>query len=121
MNSTEQNWKKVYLWGGIAAFLSLGGTLIDITLTMVPGWEPSTVPENIQGWFSQLQSNPWLGFRNLDSLNLMISIIGILVLLALFGALHRTNLANPTLALVLGLIGATLFYCQQCGFAYVLN
>jgi len=113
MKTSNQNWKNIYLWGGIAAFLSLGLSLFDISLTMIPGWEPSTVPDNLPGWFSQFQSNAWLGIRNLDFLNMIIAAIGILLLLALFGAFQQTNFSYATLALTLGLIGATLIIANN--------
>jgi hypothetical protein len=37
------------------------------------GWEASTVPATIQAWFTQFQTNPLLGLRNLDLLNVTIS------------------------------------------------
>ena len=83
MNSKEQKWKMLYLYGGIAGFLFVGGTILDIVLSMIPGWEPTTVPMDIQSWFSQLQLHTWLGFRNLDFLNMMLSIVGIISILAL--------------------------------------
>jgi hypothetical protein len=113
MKISIQNWKNIYLWGGISAFLSLSLTLLDISLTMIPGWEPSTVPDNLPGWFSQFQSNPWLGFRNLDFLNMIVAVISIMLLLALFGVFRQKSYSYATLAFILGLIGATLIVANN--------
>jgi hypothetical protein len=99
----------MYIVGGIAALLSLAGTLTDITITMLPGWEASTVPTTIQAWFTQLQTNPLLGLRNLDLLNLTISIIGIPMFLALCGAHRRSSQAYAMLALIVVLVGTVVF------------
>jgi len=89
------------------------GTLLDIVLSMIPGWEPATVPHDIEGWFAQFQSNPLLGLRNLDLLNMGITIVSILLLVALYGALRQNAAAGATLALVVSMIGAGLFIANN--------
>lgn len=79
----ESSWPGAYLIGGIAALLPLIGTLTDIAITMIPGWEASTTPDTIQARFTQLHSSPLLGLRTLDLLNVPISAIGIPMYLAL--------------------------------------
>ncbi len=70
--NTDTSWRSIYVVGGIAALLALAGTLSDIVLAIMPGWEASTVPATIQAWFTQL-----------DLLNGAISIVQIPVILAL--------------------------------------
>lgn len=81
--NTDTSWRSIYVVGGIAALLALAGTLSDIVLAIMPGWEASTVPATIQAWFTQLETKPLLGLRNLDLLNGAISIVQIPVILAL--------------------------------------
>ena len=105
----ENSRRGIYVVGGIAALLTLAGTLTDIAITMIPGWGPSTVPTTVQAWFTQLRANPLLGLRNLDLLNLMISAIGIPIYLALYGAHRRASQAHAALALIVVLVGTIIF------------
>lgn len=107
--NADNSWPVLYLVGGIAALLALAGTLTDIILAMMPGWEASTVPVTIQAWFAQLQSKPLLALRNLDLLNAGISIIQIPVILALFGAHRRACPACAALALIVVLVGTVVY------------
>lgn len=107
--NTESSWRGIYVVGGIATLLALAGTLMDITITMIPGWEASTVPSTIQAWFTQFQTNPLLGLRNLDLLNMTISVIGIPMYLALYGSHRRTSSAYALLALIVLLVGTVVF------------
>jgi len=99
----------MYVVGGIAALLALAGTLADIAITMIPGWEASTVPDTIEAWFTQFQVNPLLGLRNLDLLNVTISAVGIPTYLALYGTHRRVSQAYAALALIVTLAGTVIF------------
>ena len=107
--TTDSSWRSIYVVGGIAALLALAGTLTDIAITMIPGWEVSTVPATIQAWFTQFQANPLLGLRNLDLLNVTISVIQIPLFLALFGVHRRVSQAYAVLALIVLLTGTVIF------------
>jgi hypothetical protein len=107
--NTDVSWRAMYLVGGIAALIALAGTLTDIALAMVPGWEASTVPASIQAWFAQFQSKPLLALRNLDLLNAVISTIQIPVIFALFAAHRRTRPALAGLALIVVLVGTAVY------------
>jgi hypothetical protein len=107
--TVESSWRNIYIVGGIATLVTLAGTLLDIVLTMIPGWEATTVPSTIQAWFIQFQTNPLLGLRNLDLLNATLSIIGIPMIVALYGAHRRSCPAYATLALAVALVGTGVF------------
>ena len=107
--TTESSWRGIYLVGGVAALIALAGTLTDIVITMMPGWETSTVPATMQAWFSQFQTNPLLGLRNLDLLNVAISAITIPMYLALYGAHRGVGSAYAALALIVVLLGTAVF------------
>ena len=109
MSQADRSWYGIYVVGAIAALLMLAGTVTDIVLTMIPGWEASTVPPTIQAWFTQFQANPLLGLRNLDLLNITISAIGIPMYLALYGAHRRVSQAHAALALIVLLAGTVVF------------
>lgn len=107
--SVDDQWRDVYTIGGIAALIALVGTLTDIAITMIPGWDVSSVPHTTLAWFTQFQTNPLLGLRNLDLLNMIIAIIQIPMFLALYGAHRRTSQDYASLALIVVLIGAVVF------------
>jgi hypothetical protein len=107
-SSAWQSWQGIFLVGGIAALLALAGTLTDIAISMIPGWEASTVAPTIQAWFTQFQTNPLLGLRNLDLLNVTIWLIEIPMALALYGAHRRGSQAYAALALIVVLVGTVV-------------
>jgi hypothetical protein len=108
-DTAESSWHDIYIIGGIATLLTLAGTLLDIVLTMIPGWEATTVPTTIEAWFIQFQTNPLLGLRNLDLLNATLSVIGVPMIVALYGAHRRACPAYATLALSVALVGTGVF------------
>lgn len=109
IRTQDSSWQGIYIVGGITALLALAGTLTDIAITMIPGWGASTVPATIQAWFAQFQTNWLLGLRNLDLLNLTISLIGIPMYLALYGVHRRLCQGYAALALIIMLVGTVVF------------
>lgn len=105
----QRDWRTLYVWGGIVAFVALGGMLLDIVLTMLPGWGTDTVPPTATAWFAQLESNPLLALRNLDLLNVALSLLALPMYVALHGALRRTAPGLSTLGLVVVVVGTALF------------
>jgi len=105
----ERNWRSLYLVGAVVALVFLTGSLFDIALTMVPGWEPATTPASVPAWFAQFATNPLLGMRNLDLLNAVLSLVVLPLYVALFGAHRRAQPALALVALVVVVVGAVLF------------
>ena len=95
--------------GAVAAMLTLAGTVLDIALTMLPGWGPETVPTGAAAWLAQLSAEPWLGLRNLDLLNALLALIGLPMYVALFGAHRHRESTLSLLALVVIAVGAAVF------------
>ena len=109
----ESDWRRLYVLGAIAALVALAGTLADIVLTMIPGWEASTVPATIEQWFTQFQVNPLLGLRNLDLLNVIVSAVGLPLYVALYGAHRNASPGYAFLALILATLGAGVFIANN--------
>jgi hypothetical protein len=109
MMQARSEWKLLYTVGGLVAFVALGGMLFDIVLATIPGWGTDTVPADAVGWFSQFASNPLLAMRNLDLLNVTLSVVSIPLYVALFGALGRTSPGLATLGLVTVALGTAIF------------
>ena len=101
--------RALYALGGIVAFLALAGMTLDVALTMLPGWGPETVPVTPQAWLEQLAATPLLGMRNLDFLNVVVSLIALPMYVAACGAMRRTASATATFGLVAVGIGTALF------------
>jgi len=107
--STDRAWRSMYVIGAIAAILALLGTIADIVIASIPGWQTSTVPTSIVGWFAQFQANPLLGLRNLDLLNIVISVIAVPMYVALYGVHRRVSQGLAALALVVVTLGTSVF------------
>lgn len=112
-DSFDAGWHRLYTLGAMAAILALAGTLLDIVLTSMPGWQTSTVPTTVVQWFAQFDANPVLGLRNLDLLNVIITAIGLPMYVALYGAQRKTRGGLAMLALVLVTVGSTVFMANN--------
>lgn len=104
-----RGWRGAYILGAVVAFAGIGGMVFDIVLSMVPGWGPGSVPAGTAAWFVQFASNPWLGLRNLDLLNVTISLVTLPMYVALFG-MHREEAPGlAALGVVLVGVGTAIF------------
>jgi MFS family permease len=106
-------WRSLYVLGAIAALVALAGTLADIVITMIPGWEASTVPATVEQWFTQLHVNPWLGLRNLDLLNITVSAVGLPLYVALYGAHRNASPGYAALSLIIVALGTAVFIADN--------
>jgi hypothetical protein len=105
----EPRWRGLYQTGAVFALVVLAGTVLDIALTMMPGWDPTTVPADAAGWFAQFAGKPLLAIRNLDFLNAMLSVIGLPLYAALLVAHRHTAPAIALVALLAVALGTALF------------
>lgn len=105
----HRDWRLLYMIGGVVAFVGLAGILFDIALTMMSGWGTDTVPVDAAAWLAQFAGNPLLGMRNLDLLNVTLSVVTLPMYVALFGALRRTSPGLAVCSLVTVALGTTLF------------
>ena len=102
-------WKSIYTLGGIAAIFSLLAVLLDIVVGSSLGGNLAELPQTAVDRFTQFQQNPWLGLYNLDLLNTVNQLISIPLYFALYAAQRRTNKPYALLALIVFLIGTTIF------------
>lgn len=108
-NPTGGGWRLLYGMGAASALVALAGMLCDVIITAVPGWSVSTVPTSVVGWLEQLASNPMLGLRNLDLLNVVVSIVGLPMYVAVYGAHRRHGEGLAALALMMMVLGTAVF------------
>jgi len=111
--ASDVSWRSIYILGGVSAVLVLGGTLFDIVLTSIPGWQASTVPTSVVLWLVQFEATPLLGLRNLDLLNITVAVVGLPMYVALYGVHRRTRAGMALAALVLVSVGTAVFVASN--------
>ena len=104
----ESGWKILYRIGGAAALLMFLLTIVQ-SFIFIAYPPPSTVMD----FFTLFQKNKILGLLDLDFLLIVINILLILIYLALYAALHQVNKSYTLIALVMGLVGTTLFFASR--------
>lgn len=107
--TNERGWRMLYVVGGVAAFMALALMVLDIVLTMLPGWGTGTTPTTAMGWFEQFAVNPLLGMRNLDFLNITASVIVLPLYVAIYGALRHSEPALALTGLIVVALGTAVF------------
>jgi hypothetical protein len=105
----EAQWRSVYILGGIAAVLALIGIVLDVIVGSATGGNLSALPQTAVERFAQFQANPLLGLYNLDLLNIVNQLISIPVYFALYAAHRKVHKPYALLALILFLVGTTIF------------
>lgn len=109
LETSDKQWKNVYLTGGITTIIVLCGILLDMIVGSVTGGSIDALPQTAVERFSQFRENRLLGLYNLDLLNVINQLIMIPSVFALY-AVHRKSVnANALLAMILFLTGTTLY------------
>lgn len=103
----------LYRMGAAVALVSVAALLFDIVLASIPGWGPETAPVTVAGWFVQFSENPWLGLRNLDLLNVGVSVLSLPLYLALLAAHRRAEPWLAALGFALVATGTALFVASN--------
>lgn len=105
----DTSWQGIYTIGGIAALINLLMIIVDIGFGSTTGGDLSALPQTAVDRFAQLQTNPLLGLYNLDLLNTISQIVAIPVFFALYAAHRKRQGGYAMLALLVFLIGTTVF------------
>ena len=108
-NQQQKQWKTIYLIGGYAALLAFSCILFDIIFGSISSGNLSELPHTAIERFSELQQNWFLGLYHLDLLNTIVAIIMIPVYFALFSVHRKTSFPYAAFALILSLIGTSIF------------
>lgn len=111
--NTDRTWRSLYVLGAAAAIVALAGTFTDIVVASLPGWGASTVPVSIAAWYAQLHDNSLLGLRNLDLLNVCISVVSLPMYVALYGAHRKTSQGWALTALLVVATGTAIFVANN--------
>ncbi len=109
-NTGKQNhWNKIYFFGGIVAFIVFGLTLSDLIIGSITSGDLTLLPQTAIEYFREFQESWFIGLYHLDMLNVIITAMMIPVFFAL-SAIHREiKPATHSMALILFLVGATIF------------
>lgn len=94
----ERRWSALYRAGAVVAIIGVAALLFDVVLSMMPGWGTGSVPATIPAWLAQFDTNPWLALRNLDLLNVTVSVITVPMYIAIAVSLRRCWHEGPTAA-----------------------
>ena len=110
IENSPLDWKGMYRLAGGAALAIIVAGLADIIITMFPwGATPDPGTGSVTEWFSLIQANWFLGLRGLGLLNILTIGLAAPVFLALLAIQRRQSMAFSGLALILVLIGATIY------------
>lgn len=104
----NSNWNWLYKLGGISALIIV--ILIPIQSFIYISFPP---PTTVIGYFTLFQNNWIIGLLDMDFLYLIDSALLIIVYLALYIALKKTNKSFMTIALALGLVGIATFFSSK--------
>ena len=102
------DWKWLYRLGGIATVIM--AILIPIQIVAFIAWPP---PGNVPDYFTLFQHNRLLGMVDLDLLLIVDNVLSILLTLAMYVALRRTNPSFTLVALEVGLISILLYLASR--------
>ena len=109
MENSEKQWQLIYKIGGITTIAVLCGVILDIAVGSITGGDIAALPQTAIERYNQFRENSLLGLYNLDLLNIINQIIIIPSIFALYAAHRKVSNAPALLALILFLVGTTIF------------
>ena len=109
MENSEKQWQLIYKVGGITTIAVLCGIILDIAVGSMTGGDIAALPQTAIERFNQFRDYPFLGLYNLDLLNIINQIIIIPSIFAIYAVHRNTNNPSALLALILFLVGTTIF------------
>jgi len=120
----DSNWKKLFIIGGVAAFLAviIFRRFFAVEMITFNGFGifdiPSTVPTTALEWFTLLEKNKLVGLILLGIVDLINYVLVGLIFLAVYGALRKVNNVAMGLAIILSMISISVFFAsnQAIGF-----
>jgi hypothetical protein len=107
--------KNILRIGGIAALLTVAVAFGEMLITFLPGGNEQV--ETVIDWFTQLQSNWFMGLRNLGLLNIIMFTLGIPMYFALYVAHRKVNKTFAALVMIISFIGVAIFFATNRAFS----
>ena len=109
MDDSEKQWKIIYKIGAVTTIIVLCGIILDMVVGTITGGNIAELPQTAIERFNQFKETPLLGLYNLDLLNIINQIIIIPSIFALYAVHRDTYKPSALLALILFLVGTTIF------------
>ena len=107
---TRSTWNGIYLIGGVAILIAIPIYLLDIGISMtVEGADIRPDALTAINFFDLYKENWILGFRSLGLINVAILAVSVPFYVALYGAHQQEYRAYAALALIVWLVGATIY------------
>lgn len=112
---TTSEMKGLFIVGGVTAFLTVFVAFCEMFITFLPGGNIPVV--TVIDWFNQLQSNWFLGLRNLGLLNIFMFTLGIPMYFALYMAHNKVSKSTAALSIIISYIGVAVFFATNRAFS----
>jgi hypothetical protein len=110
MSRTRSTWSGVYRIGGVAVLIAIPIYLLDIGISLaVEGADIRPDALTAINLFALYQENWLLGFRALGLINVATLAVSVPLFVALYGAHQQECRAYAALALIVWLVGATVY------------
>lgn len=106
--TTESAYKGLYKLGGAAALI-----VVVLTSGEVIGFAFYPQPSTVDGWFALFQSNRMIGLLDSWGLEVPMYAMFILVFLALYVALRKSNEGYMAIAMIFVLLGSGIFFATN--------
>lgn len=114
--TADTAYKGLYVIGGVAALIA--GLVFRRNLgpevSLLTGHMP---PDTTLGWFTLLQENRLLGLALLNVFDIVDYALLSLIFIALYAALKRDHESKALIAVVLGVIGVTVYFASNVSFS----
>jgi len=108
-SQSRGQWQSIYRIGGVFTIIALIGIVLDVIVGSATGGNLSALPQTAIDRFAQFQETPLLGLYNLDLLNIANQMLLIPAYFALYAVHRKGNDAYALLALIIFLMGTTIF------------
>lgn len=105
------DWSRLYKIGAVAAMIIVGFMPLQMVVFFV--WPP---PTTVSGWFELFSENAIVGLLDMDMLLIIDYVLLVLVFLALWGVLRRSNEALATLSLIFQIVGTATYFSSATAF-----
>ena len=109
MDNSYKQWNTIYKIGAVTTIIVLCGIILDMVVGTITGGNIAELPQTAIERFNQFKVTPLLGLYNLDLLNITNQIIIIPSIFALYAVHRDTHKPSALLALILFLVGTTIF------------
>jgi hypothetical protein len=114
ISPNEKEWKKMYLIGSVSTFIAMLVMIAEIFITALPDGAP--VQLTMTNLLDMYNRNWFMGMRYMGLMNIFASTLMIPIFISLYGVHRKTNGLFAFFALVISIIGYTIFMSDNVAF-----